>query len=292
MKFSGIMTQRNSLKLKVEIDENSGFCFGVVNAIQKAEDLLEQGETVYCVGDIVHNNKEVERLQDKGLITVDHENITRLQRANILFRAHGEPPSSYQKALINNNHIIDATCPIVIKLQRDIKKAYINGENIFIYGKPDHPEVIGLVAQTDGHAVVFESLQELKNIPLPDKLTLFSQTTRSLTKFYEIEEYLKEKGILVNKQDTICRQVANREDELKAFSKKHDKIIFVAGKNSSNGKILYQVCKKNNSASYFITDPRELKTSWFKEEDTVGVCGATSTPHWLLETVKEEIKNW
>jgi 4-hydroxy-3-methylbut-2-enyl diphosphate reductase len=285
------MHKEKPLNLKVETDERSGFCFGVIKAIEKAEELLDKGETVYCVGEIVHNDEEVDRLKKKGLKTIDQKQLKELKNATVLFRAHGEPISSYRTARKNNNQVFDATCPIVLKLQRDIKKAYDNDEQVFIFGKPTHPEVIGLSAQTNDEAIIFESPEELKDIDIPESLTLFSQTTKSLDEFYRAVEFLREKGIDVNVKDTICRQVANREHELKTFSKQNDKIVFVAGKNSSNGKVLYNICRKYNSSSYFISSPKELREVWFKANDTVGVCGATSTPQWLLEQVKEKLES-
>ncbi len=282
--------QEGRLHLTTEIDEHSGFCFGVIRAIEKAEELLDKGETVYCVGEIVHNDEEIHRLSKKGLITIDHNKLTRIKNANILFRAHGEPPSSYEKARKNNNILVDASCPIVLKLQRDIKEAYLKGKNIYIFGKPEHPEVIGLKAQTNEKAFVFQHPEELENMNHPESLTLFSQTTRSPEQFHRAVAILKEKGIDVKVKDTICRQVSNREHELKTFSKRHDKIVFVAGKHSSNGKVLYNICKKYNPKSYFISQSEELRREWFAKNDSVGLCGATSTPQWLLEQVQEKLE--
>lgn len=284
------MDEQNRLNLKVNIDHRSGFCFGVINAVNKAEELLDKGEKVYCVGEIVHNDEEVKRLSDKGLVTIEHKDLENLKNSNILFRAHGEPPSTYIKARSNNNKIFDASCPIVLKLQRDIKKAYDKGENIFIFGKKDHPEVIGLMAQTNNEAVVFEEPGDLQNRSLPDSITLFSQTTKSLEKFHQAVDYLKKRGIDVSVRDTICRQVANREHELKTFSKKHDKIVFIAGKNSSNGRVLHSICKQYNKHSYFISSTGEIEAGWFTPGESVGVCGATSTPQWLLENVKKKLE--
>jgi len=281
------MGNEDRLNLKAEIDERSGFCFGVINAIKKAEQLLDQGETVYCVGQIVHNDEEVNRLFNKGLKTINHEELSRLEGKNILFRAHGEPPESYELARKRNNIIVDASCPIILKLQKDVQKAYQNGEHVFLFGKHKHPETIGLCGQTNNEAVVFESLEELKEKQIPPEITLFSQTTKSLKAFYEIVEYLKQQGIKVTVKDTICRQVSNREHELEEFSRNHDKIVFVAGKNSSNGRVLFEVCKNQNPSSYFITSAWEVQSDWFKANETVGICGATSTPLWQMEEVKE-----
>jgi 4-hydroxy-3-methylbut-2-enyl diphosphate reductase len=284
------MVNERKLNLQADIDERSGFCFGVINAIKKAEELLDKGEKVYCVGQIVHNDEEVKRLFDKGLETIDHKQLRELEGQNILFRAHGEPPESYELAREHNNVIVDASCPIILKLQRDVHKAWKNGENIYLFGKHNHPEIIGLSGQTNNEAAVFESLEELKEKQIPDKLTLFSQTTKSLKAFYDVVEYLENKRIEVNVKDTICRQVSNREHELKEFSRTHDKIVFIAGKHSSNGKVLYEVCKSINPQSYFITSPKEIKPEWFINNEFIGICGATSTPQWQMEQVKEAVE--
>mgnify|MGYP006300865271 FL=1 len=284
------MGNEKRLNLKAEIDERSGFCFGVINAINKAEELLDKGEKVYCVGQIVHNDEEVKRLYEKGLQTIDHEKLTQLSGRNILFRAHGEPPKSYELARNKNNILIDASCPIVLKLQRDIHKAYLNGEHIYIFGKARHPEVIGLSGQTNNEAVVFESPEQLKTVQIPEAITLFSQTTQSLKEFHNAIDYLKNRGIKVKVRDTICRQVSNREHELEEFSRMHESVVFVAGKNSSNGKVLFQVCRNQNPNAHFISSPEEMQERWFKERQSVGICGATSTPVWLLEKVKKKIE--
>ena len=216
--------------------------------------------------------------------------MSQLSDKNILFRAHGEPPKSYELARKKNNILIDASCPIVLKLQRDIHKAYQNGEHIFIFGKTQHPEVIGLSGQANDEAVVFESPEQLKRLQIPEEITLFSQTTQSLREFYNAIDYLKNKGIKVKVRDTICRQVSNREHELEEFSRTHDTIVFVAGKNSSNGKILFQVCRNQNPNAHFISSPEEIQEGWFQEGQSVGICGATSTPGWLLEKVKTTIE--
>jgi len=284
------MGNEKKLNLQVEIDERSGFCFGVINAIKKAEELLDKGNTVYCVGQIVHNDEEVKRLFNKGLQTINHDQLTQLEGQNILFRAHGEPPESYIQARKKNNVIVDASCPIILKLQKDVQKSWQNGENVFLFGKHNHPETIGLCGQTNNEAVVFESLEELKTKQIPDKITLFSQTTKSLKAFYQIIDYLEDKGVDVKVKDTICRQVSNREYELKEFSRNHDKLVFVAGKNSSNGKVLFEVCKSINPYSHFITSANEIQPEWFTPNEKVGICGATSTPLWQMEQVKEAIE--
>ena len=275
--------------LQVTIDPNSGFCFGVVYAIQMAEDLLEEQGYLYCLGDIVHNDVEVERLQQKGLRIIGHEQLRDLHDEAVLIRAHGEPPQTYQVALQNNLTLIDASCPVVLKLQNRIKSSFDKEEQIFIYGKHGHAEVIGLLGQTNNRAVVFENVEELLQHQLPPKITLYSQTTKSTGNFYHIKESLEEQGFEVEANDTICRQVSNRDKDLRKFAAQFDKIVFVSGTKSSNGKVLYQVCKETNPATYFISKVEELQPEWFAEGDTVGICGATSTPMWLMEKVREAL---
>ena len=275
--------------LQVTIDPNSGFCFGVVYAIQMAEDLLEEQGYLYCLGDIVHNDVEVERLQQKGLRIIGHEQLQELRDEAVLIRAHGEPPHTYQVALQNNLTLIDASCPVVLKLQNRIKSSYDKEEQIFIYGKHGHAEVIGLLGQTANEAVVFENVEELLQHQLPPKITLYSQTTKSTGNFYNIKKSLEERGFEVEANDTICRQVSNRDKDLRKFAAQFDKIVFVSGTKSSNGKVLYQVCKETNPATYFISKVEELQPEWFAEGNTVGICGATSTPMWLMEKVREAL---
>ncbi|MBF9255401.1 4-hydroxy-3-methylbut-2-enyl diphosphate reductase [Pontibacter sp. 172403-2] len=275
--------------LRVTIDSNSGFCFGVVYAIQMAEDILAEQDYLYCLGDIVHNDEEVERLQQRGLRIINHQEFSTLQNETVLIRAHGEPPDTYQTALQNNLTLIDASCPVVLKLQNRIKASFDKKEQIFIYGKHGHAEVLGLLGQTGNQAVVFESMDELLQHDLPAKLTLYSQTTKSTDSFYRIKHALEEKGYEVNPNDTICRQVSNRDKELRRFAAKFDKIIFVSGTKSSNGKVLYEVCKATNPATYFISKVSELQPSWFKDGESVGICGATSTPMWLMEEVRDAL---
>jgi len=277
--------------LNVTIDKSSGFCFGVVYAIDMAEDILDHEEYLYCLGDIVHNDEEVERLKLKGLRIIDHEQLHQLQDEKVLIRAHGEAPSTYQLALENNLMLIDASCPVVLKLQNRIKNSHDNDEQILIFGKHGHAEVIGLQGQTDGKAIVFQDLAELDSIDLPNKLTLYSQTTKSTDKFYQIKDELLGRGYDLKANDTICRQVSNRYEELEEFVAGYDKIIFVSGKKSSNGKVLYDVCKKYNVNSYFISNVEELDSSWFAQNDKVGICGATSTPMWLMEKVKAQLES-
>jgi len=277
------------LNLQVHIDQHSGFCFGVVYAIEMAEEILDNEGYLYCLGDIVHNDEEVKRLAGKGLVIIDHEELKKLNNEKVLIRAHGEPPSTYQLAIQNNLTLIDASCPVVLKLQNRIKNSYDKDEAIYIYGKHGHAEVIGLLGQTGNKAVVFQDINELDIPSLPKNITLYSQTTKSTDKFYEINQILKDNGISINTNDTICRQVSNRDKELRDFASKFDHIVFVSGTKSSNGKVLYNVCKECNPNTYFVSNPEEVNPAWFSEDQTVGVCGATSTPMWLMEQVKEKI---
>jgi 4-hydroxy-3-methylbut-2-enyl diphosphate reductase len=278
--------------LQVNIDKSSGFCFGVVYAIEMAEDILDNEGYLYCLGDIVHNDEEVERLAKRGLKIIDHEVLKNLRDEKVLIRAHGEAPSTYQLALENNLTLIDASCPVVLKLQNRIKNSHDDDEQVLIFGKHGHAEVIGLQGQTDGKAIVFQDLAELDNVELPAKFTLYSQTTKSTDKFYHIKDELLSRGYEVKANDTICRQVSNRYEELEDFVSHYDRIVFVSGKKSSNGKVLYDVCKKYNDNSYFISNVEELDQTWFNENDKVGICGATSTPMWLMEKVKTALEQY
>ena len=278
--------------LTVTIDKSSGFCFGVVYAIDMAEDILDQEDYLYCLGDIVHNDEEVLRLKNKGLRIIDHEQLHELHNEKVLIRAHGEAPSTYELALNNNLTLIDASCPVVLKLQNRIKNSHDDEEQILIFGKHGHAEVIGLQGQTNGNAIVFQDIAELDTLALPNKFTLYSQTTKSTDKFYQIKEELLNRGYDVKANDTICRQVSKRYEELEKFVADFDKIIFVSGKKSSNGKVLYDVCKKYNANSYFISNAEEIDKNWFSPNDKIGICGATSTPMWLMEKVKAELENF
>lgn len=281
-----------SYNLQVNIDKSSGFCFGVVYAIEMAEDILDNEGYLYCLGDIVHNDEEVERLTKRGLKIIDHDILKDLRNEKVLIRAHGEAPSTYQLALENNLTLIDASCPVVLKLQNRIKNSHDDDEQILIFGKHGHAEVIGLQGQTGGKAIVFQDLAELDHVELPSKFTLYSQTTKSTDKFYHIKDELLNRGYEVKANDTICRQVSNRYQELEDFVSHYDKIVFVSGKKSSNGKVLYDVCKKFNNQSYFVSNVEELNLSWFTENDRVGICGATSTPMWLMEKVKTRLEQY
>lgn len=278
-----------NLHLSVRIDPNSGFCFGVIYAIQMAEDLLDEQGYLYCLGDIVHNDEEVQRLEARGLRIIGYDELRELRDEAVLIRAHGEPPSTYEMALRNNLTLIDASCPVVLKLQNRIKTSYDKKEQIFIYGKHGHAEVLGLLGQTSGNAVVFENLSELLSHELPANITLYSQTTKSTDSFYRIKGELEERGFSVNANDTICRQVSNRDKDLRRFAAQFDQIVFVSGTKSSNGKVLYQVCKDTNPQTHFISNVEQLDAAWFEPGQSVGICGATSTPMWLMEQVREAL---
>lgn len=283
--------------MKIEIDSNSGFCFGVVTAIRKAEEALEENRPLYCLGDIVHNAAEVERLESKGLITITHEDLKNLHDVRVLLRAHGEPPSTYEIAARNNITIIDATCPVVLQLQRRIKGASEDNEPlILIYGKPGHAEVNGLVGQTDGKAIVIRDVDDLDKVDLSRDIRIYSQTTKSIDGFREIVEEIsrrkKDTGGDFQWFDTICRQVATRMDKIREFSMAHDVVIFVSGSKSSNGKVLFGECLKVNPRTHLISGPGELQPEWFLDLDTVGVCGATSTPGWLMKEVADKISEF
>lgn len=280
--------------MKVEIDEHSGFCFGVVNAIRKAEQELEKG-ALYCIGDIVHNSLEVERLKAMGLQTIEHDDFARLKNCRVLFRAHGEPPVSYQTAHENGIEIIDASCPVVLNLQERIRKSFEQtrkeGGQIVIYGKRGHAEVVGLVGQTNGEALVVEKEDDIKQIDFSRQVILFSQTTKSLEGFQKIADLLKERGgNLVVVHDTICRKVANRIPQLRDFAGRHDVVIFVSGQKSSNGKQLFAVCKGINPRSYFVQSVEDLRPEMIAGAETVGISGATSTPRWIMEDIQHKIE--
>jgi 4-hydroxy-3-methylbut-2-enyl diphosphate reductase len=281
-----------SYNLQVTIDGNSGFCFGVVYAIDMAEEILEEDGYLYCLGDIVHNDEEVERLKARGLRIINHDELPGLHGEKVLIRAHGEAPETYRIALKNNITLIDASCPVVLKLQNRIKVSHEDDEPVLIFGKHGHAEVIGLQGQTNNEALVFQDLTELDNVDLPAKFTLYSQTTKSTEKFYQIKDELIQRGYEVKANDTICRQVSNRNEDLESFVTNFDKIVFVSGKKSSNGKVLYEVCKKYNPNTYFISQAEELDINLFSPGDKVGICGATSTPMWLMEKVKAVLENF
>lgn len=288
----------------VEIDKRSGFCFGVQNAVEIAEEALQNGERVFSLGPIVHNDKEVERLSQLGLVSIDHEEFGRLRDCKVLIRAHGEPPETYLTAAENNITIIEATCPIVKKLQSKIKDVWLStkktGGQVVIFGKPGHAEVVGLLGQTDNEGILASGPSDLDKIDITRPVYLFSQTTMSVKEYSAfaglIRAKIMENGItdpdnflFVNR--TICGQVSNREPHLKAFAKKHDVIVFVSGKESSNGKILYSVCREVNENTHFVSTLEEINESWFRDKKSAGICGATSTPKWLIEAIHDRISN-
>lgn len=280
--------------IHIEIDSSSGFCFGVTTAIQKAEEELAKGNTLYCLGDIVHNGKEVERLHARGLITINHEQLKQLHDVKVLLRAHGEPPETYETARRNNIEIIDATCPVVLQLQRRIKKQYdANLEaQIVIFGKNGHAEVLGLVGQTHSKAIVMEKLEDVRLLDFGRDIYLYSQTTKNLDEFRRIIDYIQShisSDATFRSFDTICRQVANRMPNIASFAARHDIIIFVSGRKSSNGKVLFNTCKSVNPNSYMIEGPGEIDSSWIEGVTSVGICGATSTPKWLMEQCRDSI---
>ena len=280
--------------LQIEIDNGSGFCFGVTTAIQKAEEELAAGKTLYCLGDIVHNGMECERLKQLGLVTINHEEMSRLHGVKVLLRAHGEPPSTYELARENDIEIIDATCPVVLQLQRRIKRQYdaCPEAQIVIFGKPGHAEVLGLVGQTESKAIVIANVEEVKRLDFSRDIYLYSQTTKSLDEFHRIIEYIQEHispDATFKSFDTICRQVANRMPNISAFASRHDLVLFVCGRKSSNGKVLFNECKSVNPNSHLIEGPEEIKKEWLEGVNTIGICGATSTPKWLMEQCRDAI---
>lgn len=288
---------RNIKKMvQIEIDDGSGFCFGVTTAIRKAEEELAAGKTLYCLGDIVHNGMECERLRSMGLITINHDELKALHDVKVLLRAHGEPPETYEIARRNNIEIIDATCPVVLQLQRRIKREYDSNPDaqIVIFGKPGHAEVLGLVGQTNSKAIVIAGIDDAKALDFKRDIYLYSQTTKSLDEFHRIIDYIQEHispEATFRSFDTICRQVANRMPNISSFAKRHDLILFVCGRKSSNGRVLFNECRSVNPNSHLIEGPDEIKLEWIEGIDTIGICGATSTPKWLMERCRDRIKN-
>lgn len=280
--------------MKIEIDNGSGFCFGVTTAIQKAEEELAAGGQLYCLGDIVHNGMECERLRQMGLITINHEQMQELHHAKVLLRAHGEPPATYELARRNDIEIIDATCPVVLQLQRRIKRQYEANPHaqIVIFGKPGHAEVLGLMGQTDNRAIVVAHFEDVSKLDFNRDIYLYSQTTKNLGEFHRIIEYIQQ-HISPQAQfrsfDTICRQVANRMPNISNFAARHDLVLFVCGHKSSNGKVLFGECRRVNANSYQIERPAEIDKQWLNKVATIGICGATSTPKWLMEQCRDYI---
>lgn len=280
--------------MKVEIDESSGFCFGVTTAIKKSEKELANGETLYCLGDIVHNGMEVERLTAEGLVTIDHEQMGKIHDVKVLLRAHGEPPETYELAARNNIEIIDATCPVVLALQRRIKRQYTQNPDaqIVIFGKKGHAEVLGLVGQTNQKAIVIEKFDDVAKLDFTKDIYLYSQTTKSLDEFERIIDYCQSHispTAIFRSFDTVCRQVANRMGNIRDFASRHDLVIFVSGHKSSNGKVLFNQCLSVNQNSHHIERAAEIDPQWLKGIESVGICGATSTPKWLMEECKQRI---
>ena len=280
--------------LQIEIDNGSGFCFGVTTAIQKAEEELATGKTLYCLGDIVHNGMECERLRRMGLVTINHDDLKRLHGVKVLLRAHGEPPETYELAKANEIEIIDATCPVVLQLQRRIKRQYDSDPKaqIVIFGKPGHAEVLGLVGQTHSEAIVIAKFEDVTRLDLTRDTYLYSQTTKSLDEFYRIIDYIQSHispDATFRSFDTICRQVANRMPNISSFATRHDLVLFVCGRKSSNGKVLFNECRSVNPNSFLIEGPDEIDSQWLEGVSTVGICGATSTPKWLMEQCRDAI---
>ena len=298
--------------IQIEIDNGSGFCFGVTTAINKAEEELSKGNTLYCLGDIVHNGMECERLRKMGLITINHDDLHRLHDVKVLLRAHGEPPATYELARQNNIEIIDATCPVVLKLQKRIRENYelrmtndeeaknrnsaseIRHPQIVIFGKRGHAEVLGLVGQTEGQAIVIENFDEVKKLDFSRDIYLYSQTTKSLDEFHRIIDYIQahiSPEATFQSFDTICRSVANRMPNISQFASRHDLILFVCGRKSSNGKVLYNECLRVNPNTHLVEGPDEIRSEWLDDIQTVGICGATSTPKWLMEQCRDKLLN-
>ena len=281
--------------MEIEIDNGSGFCFGVTTAIRKAEEELEQGSTLYCLGDIVHNGMECERLKGLGLVTINHEDMLELHDVKVLLRAHGEPPETYELARRNHIEIIDATCPVVLQLQKRIKKQYDESRTsqIVIFGKRGHAEVLGLVGQTQSNAIVIENFDEVKRLDFTRDIYLYSQTTKSLDEYHRIIDYIQShisSGATFKSFDTICRSVANRMPNISQFASRHDLILFVCGRKSSNGKVLYNECLRVNPNTHLVEDAHEIEPSWLDGIQSVGICGATSTPRWLMEQCRDAIQ--
>ena len=286
----------SNCKFQIEIDSGSGFCFGVTTAIKKAEEELALGNKLYCLGDIVHNGMECDRLREMGLVTIKHDEMRELHDVKVLLRAHGEPPETYELARKNNIEIIEATCPVVLQLQRRIKRQYDNNNGasaqIVIFGKRGHAEVLGLVGQTQSSAIVIESFEEVKRLDFTRDIFLYSQTTKSLDEYHRIIDYIQSHispDAHFESFDTICRSVANRMPNISQFASRHDLILFVCGKKSSNGKVLFNECLQVNPNSHLIEDPQEIQPEWLDGIETIGICGATSTPKWLMEQSRDAI---
>ena len=282
--------------IKIEIDSDSGFCFGVTTAINKAEEKLREEKTLYCLGDIVHNGMECERLREMGLVTINHDELSRLHDVKVMLRAHGEPPKTYEVAKEHNIEIVDTTCPVVLQLQKRIKKQFDNNPEaqIVIFGKNGHAEVLGLVGQTNNRAIVVENIEDVQKLDFSHDIYLYSQTTKSLDEFHRIIEYIQDHispNATFKSFDTVCRQVANRISRIAAFALRHDLILFVSGGKSSNGKVLFSECKRVNNNSHQIENAKEIDLQWLHNIGSVGICGATSTPKWLMEDCRKFIQD-
>ena len=289
--------------MKVTVDQHSGFCWGVVRTVEIAEEELKETPKMYSLGPIIHNPMEIERLAHKGLETIAHGDFARLEGQKVLIRAHGEPPSTYELARKHHITLVDATCPVVTKVQERIRKFYDKGYQVVIFGKKDHAEVIGLIGVTNNEAIVIKSVGEISRVDLTKKTVLFSQTTMDKPTFYEIAGVLKtrikefevgtfeESAIDFHAKDTICGQVSGRDKRLREFAAENDVVVFVAGRNSSNGKVLFEICRAENQDTHFVEDESELEREWFEGKEKVGISGATSTPQWLMERVKLAIEN-
>lgn len=288
--------------MNVTVDQFSGFCWGVVRTIDIAEQELSDGKQLFSLGSIIHNPMEIERLAEKGLKTIGLEELEAAKGSTVLIRAHGEPPSTYKKAEELGITVVDATCPVVTKVQERIRKFALNGYQVVIFGKKEHAEVVGLVGQTNGEAVVIKSLDEVHKVNLDRKTVLFSQTTMDKATFYAIRDHLKarikelevgsieDEAIDFHAKDTICGQVSGRDQKIRAFARQHEVIVFVAGRHSSNGKVLHDIVCSENPRTHFIEKPSELDAAWFAGVTTVGITGATSTPQWLMQGVKKTIE--
>jgi 4-hydroxy-3-methylbut-2-enyl diphosphate reductase len=307
----GLDAQENSslrrelrVTMKVTVDKNSGFCWGVVRTVDIAEEAMQESAELFSLGPIIHNPMEIHRLKEKGMETVTHNDLEKLSGKRVLIRAHGEPPSTYALARRHNVELIDATCPVVTKVQERIRKFWDKGYQVVIFGKKDHAEVIGLVGHTNNEALVIKSVEEVSKVDCTRKTVLFSQTTMDKPTFYAIAEVLREKitaefevgtfeesALDFHAKDTICGQVAGRDKKLREFASQNDVIVFVAGRSSSNGKVLYEICREANRNTFFVEDESELKAEWFEGRQSVGISGATSTPQWLMECVKKAIES-
>jgi len=291
--------------MTVSVDKSAGFCWGVIRTIDIAESELKEsgpGERLYVLGDIIHNPMEIERLKNEGLVTISHAELPDIKDGRVLIRAHGEPPSTYERAKELGVELIDATCPVVWKVQERIRKFYEKGFQVVIYGKIDHAEVIGLVGQTNGEAIVIKSLEEIEKVDLNRKTVLFSQTTMDKQTFHKLKEEFQgrikefvvgtfeEDAIEFHAKDTICGQVFGRDKKLREFARQNEVMVFVAGRNSSNGKVLFHICEEANPRTYFVEKESELQTDWFDGVELVGISGATSTPQWLMERIKQKVE--